>query len=125
MKRKFTQEELEKILRHWADQTPGTLIAHDFLAWCREEASRDDSPFERLPLTIHTIGARFGSWAEALAAIGKLERPFQPARTRIRTSKKLEDHGPLDLSEIPVATSRAKGVQDASGPRSASFPPQL
>jgi hypothetical protein len=105
----FPRSELEPILQYWARQTEGALRQGDFLAWCRDEAGKEQPAFKRLPLTANTLERHFGGWAEALAAIGGLDRcvfywrkdSLQPeAKDAVDEGKKKR----LDLSTLPSQT---------------------
>lgn len=105
----FPRSELEPILSHWAEQTKGPLRQTDFLAWCREEAGKSKPTFERLPLTPNTLERRFGSWAEALAAIGELDRCIAYWRKKmpqpdLKDGAKDAADERLDLSKLPSQT---------------------
>lgn len=99
----ITRAELEPILRHWARHTQGPLRQGDFLAWCREEAGKEEAPFERFPLTANTLERRFGSWAEALAAVEELDRCtfYWRKKTKRPAAAEVPEIKRFDLTKLP------------------------
>jgi hypothetical protein len=103
----FPRSELEPILGHWAAKTRGPLRQADFLAWCREEAEKEKPAFARLPLTANTLERRFGSWADALAAIGELDRCTSYWRRKTEpptVAAAAEAKEPIDITKLPSQT---------------------
>jgi hypothetical protein len=80
--KKFGAGLLKKILLAWIETVPEdrNLRQAEFIAWCLQESSRPDSRFERYPRTTNSIAAALGGWRDALAAVGALDRHFEPAK---------------------------------------------
>lgn len=112
--KRFTTDSVSEILEYWARRADGPLRQQRFLDWAQAEARDPDSPFERVPLTDHTIRRLYGGWNEALAAIGALQRNADaggttkhPKTPGAADSDELARPAPLDidLESMPAATA--------------------